>query len=404
MTVSIFQLNKETYCWTLNELEELQSKDSNVFKFEPPVNGPYTFSLHNADITVYPNKVWKIQESGFDIDTLSDINVLVLYGVVRNEPLDVLLNEFRKHSDKKFILIGKHTEDYWISNSLMQNTEVLDTIGTFDNVRVIWDIDLPFKNFIFNPKVLFHNYHNQPTFQSGAIFEYGYDIFKRFDKRYRVGFHINKRTTKVRKFLYKYLGELKHPQLFFTSTDTFKSNIFDTAITPLLDSGNITENWYLKQFIEMTLYSKMEIVYETSTHNVSFPHLIKWNEKTIKLLFLGKPFIHSDMISHSLLKVFGIQPYESLYTPQLLDFYNSFSHKENLQTEDIQRFSDENYTHWLSLLQQNIDWLLGMDENEFNSRIEIANDIAEKNRLHIHNLIYNTSLLPLIISDNIWQS
>jgi len=407
MTVTLYQLDKETYLWTKEELEELQKRDSSVFYFEPPFNSEnkYEFELNGHKIKFIGGRMhpYQIRNEGFKVDELSEINVCILYGVVRDEELDVLFSEFEKYPNHKFVLIGKHTEDYWLSNSLMQSTELFDRVRSHPNVRVIWDMKLNQPSFHFHPKILFHNYHNQPNFQSGAIFEYASPLFKMLNPLHRIGFHINKRTTKLRKRIASYLEENPHPHLFFTSTDSFKSQIFDATITPTLASGNITTNWYLKQFLEMTVYSQMELVYETSTHDVSFPHLIKWNEKTIKLLFLGKPFIHLDMIAHSLMSNFGIKPYTSLYTPQLLEYYNSFSYSDNLRTEDSNYFSNSEYEKWLSLIKANIDWLLSLSDDEWSKRINKANIIAEENRLHIHNLIYNTSLLPLITSPQLFN-
>lgn len=406
MTVTLYQLDKETYLWTKEELDELIKNDNSIFSFHPPHNSDnnYEFELHGHKIRFFGNaSPFQIRFNGFKEEQLSELNVCILYGVLNDEEVDTLLNSISKFSNHKFVLIAKHTEDYWVSNSLMQSPSLLERIGEMKNVRVIWDIKLEWKNFIFHPKILFHNYHNQPNFQSGHIFEHSYNLFKRINKEFRIGFHINKLTTKIRRRISAFVENNPHPKLFYTNTKTHQSAIFTPTIVPSLRSGNITQDWYLKQFVEMTCFSDMELVYETSTHNVSFPHLIKWNEKTIKLLMLGKPFIHLDPIAHSLMNNFGIKPYESLYTPQLLEYYNSYSYTQNLRSESELYFSSAEYEKWIGLVTDNIQWLLSLSDEEYSKRLSLANTLASENRLHIHSLLFSTSLLSLITSPTLFD-
>jgi hypothetical protein len=137
------------------------------------------------------------------------------------------------------------------------------------------------------------------------------------------------------------------------------------------------------------LKSDIEVVYETFSIQARRDTSLKWNEKSIKHLFLGKPFIHSDPTAHSLFKIYGLEPYRSLYTDELWELYSNWDIMDFLVLKD-------GWDSYLPLLQRNIEWLLDMDEIEWLDRLNTANAVAIENKTIVNDLVYNHSLLPYL--------
>jgi hypothetical protein len=56
----------------------------------------------------------------------------------------------------------------------------------------------------------------------------------------------------------------------------------------------------------------------------------------------------------------------------------------------------DGWDSYLPLLQRNIEWLLEMDEIEWLDRLNLANEVAIKNKRIVNDLVYNHSLLPYL--------
>ena len=154
-----------------------------------------------------------------------------------------------------------------------------------------------------------------------------------------------------------------------------------------------SSNWYLYQFFEQTIHSEIELVYETfqiehvgiqnkksKTDICGYP---TFNEKTIKLLVLGKPFIHIDPLSLKMMEMLGFENYKVLMT----DKVQSWIDKDEY---DIKEYINDVF--------ENVQWLLDMDEIEYKERITEAYTIAKRNKDKTDDILYNTSLLPFIKS------
>jgi hypothetical protein len=133
----------------------------------------------------------------------------------------------------------------------------------------------------------------------------------------------------------------------------------------------------------------MEIVYETFTSTANSLNLLKLNEKTFKHIYLGKPFIHTDPVAHKLLVKNGFSPYDSLYTKELFELYESTNSEELLKEKDY---------YWFNGLIDNINWLLDMDSTEWGNRITKAYETSKKNREKAIDLIFNKSLINYVIN------
>jgi hypothetical protein len=87
--------------------------------------------------------------------------------------------------------------------------------------------------------------------------------------------------------------------------------------------------------------------------------------------------------------VYGLEGYRSLYTDELWELYSNWDMMDFLVLK-------EGWDSYLPLLQRNIEWLLDMEDSEWKERLELANQLALKNKAVVNDLVYNHSLLPYL--------
>jgi hypothetical protein len=399
MNVTIFQhfKNIEPYFWTKEEIDNI--KDT-FFLYEDRY-----FTINDV------NYKWKyINEErfmNFNIQLENGINIVVMHGRFASWEILPFIKKIQSENDKiVYIVLTKLVEDYW-GSAEFKNEELLKELGEINNVRIVWDV--PFyklNNFIFSPKVQIQSYFLIGNSVDVDTYYFGRDVFLKYPKEYRIGFHINKLSSKLRYNVARGLQNYKNKNLFYTvnsdctintkrndlnELSNFQTKLYDSYLQYKTDGSGTSSNWYMRQFLEMGIKSEMEIVYETSTYTddekINELWLVKWNEKTIKHLYLGKPFIHCDPIAHKLMYENEMIPYRSLYTNELWDIYDNW---------DINRKNDFTF---VDELIKNIKWLSEMDESEWSERIGEANRIAELNKNKIDHLIFNTSLMDIVKSD-----
>ena len=378
----------EPYFWTKDEVGEL-SKEWSI------KSATRNFKLDDYNFHWEFTNPQQILSTPFKEGWL---NVLVInkHGLMESDYL-VLLDRLERLDDdtKVLIVIGKHTEDYFMHNDVRESDEILVRIGKMKSVKVIWDIPfIKYNNFTFSNKVGIQSYYNNEVFP-GEMFFYGGDVFKGYPKQYRVGLHINKLTDRVRMELAKHFHTNEDNKLKFTTNTlpthnsrfspllNYTSPFFNPQLTNEGQNNGIHGNSYTHQFIEHTIHSQMEVVYETFTIISPHLHLIKFNEKTTKLLYLGKPLIHTDPLAHKLMEVNGFTPYRSLYTDELWDIYSNW---------DISKPIDQKDSSWIPALIRNIEWIRDMEDSEWKERIEVAMGIANENREYCNTLIFDTHL------------
>ena len=393
MKIYIYQSSRECYFWTKEELSFIEETHPMFFKFNGP--NPNIFQFKGYEVTLYRGQWHRMLNEGFD--NVGDVNIIVIdHGAIPQSEMETIIAGIKKNPEKKFIIVGKNVEDYWLVQSTKTSDELFKQISELNNLKVIWDVEgVNYNNMFFEPKVNFHNYYNNATFP-GYMFINGSDIFHKLPKGYRIGLHLNKITDKVRKWLFSTYNNNSNPHLFFTSRkhSGIDSFVFDNEL-PHTDGpggGGVTKEWYNAQFIELTTKSEMEIIYETFTTTAEWRWLLKWNEKTIKQLFLAKPFIHADPAAHSLFKGNGLKPYRSLFTDELWAIYEAFDN----QTLLLMNRSEQSI-YWSGALERNIKWLLDMDSKEWNERISEADRVALENRGIIEGYLFNQSLFHYVI-------
>ena len=377
----------EPYFWTKDEIKNISrlwSSNHTTRNFR--LDGynflwEYNHPTHISTITFRPG--W--------------VNVLLISIGVMESDYGSLLDRLAglDGNTKVVIVITKHTEDYFMLNETRTSTTLLERIEKMRGVKIIWDIPLiKYNNFIFSNKVALQSYYNNGQFP-GEIFFYGSDIFKEHPKKHRVGLHINKVTDRVRISLAKHFLQNDKVELKFTTNTipthnkvhlpllNYTSPHFNPQLANPNQNNGVNGNTYTHQFLEHTIHSQMEVVYETFPIISPHLHLIKFNEKTIKLLYLGKPFIHTDPLAHKLMEGNHLTPYRSLYTDELWDIYTNW---------DISKPIEQYDSSWIPALIRNIEWLRDMSDSEWKNRIEVANTIATENRGYCNRLIFDTHL------------
>jgi hypothetical protein len=378
----------EPYFWTVDEIREISKEwsiksDTRHFQLDG-YNFHWQFTNPQQILSTPFKEGW--------------LNVLLITkpGLMESDYLTLLERlECLDESTKVVIVLAKNTEDYFMLNEVRTSTTLLQRIQKIRGVKVVWDIPLvKFDNFTFSNKVALQSYYNNVEFP-GEIFFYGDEIFTNHPKLHRIGLHINKLTDRVRMRLTKHFLTNENIGLKFTVNTSpthnhryspllnYTSPHFNPYLSNSGQNNGIHGNSYTHQFIEHTIHSQMEVVYETFTIISPHLHLIKFNEKTTKLLYLGKPFIHTDPLAHKLMEANGLTPYRSLYTDELWDIYFNWDISKPIPMTD---------NSWIPALIRNIEWLRDIEDSEWKERIEVAMGIANENREYCNKLIFDTHL------------
>jgi len=418
MDIHIHQSDRECYFWTRADIEAIENEYGlGYFDIKKEI---IELKIGDNNIFLHTKRYEDIREM-ISIENLYEnkINIFVLNNAestIKNAPT------FLKHLEEipnsyKIVLLVKSLENYWVDRIWMRpQNNYLKRMNELKNVLVLWDNpdDYEFTNFIFNPKIMVHNYYNPKPYSDRTdffLFLYGSDLFKHHPKKYRIGYHIARIANIDRNYLYNEYKNNKNQNLFFTYHDSNKEvNIHDESIKAGNFNGTIfnldfigknrfgqSEQWYHKQFVEQTIHSDIEILYETFTSEKLYRMSVDdWkpidgyttlSEKTLKLLYLGKPFIPADPITHQLLRKLGFKSYSTLLTPQLKMRYSM----------DLKELPHNTQWDYLGALKANIDWLLNLSIDEWNRILDGTKETAEFNQNLCHSLLFNTSLLGNVI-------
>jgi len=388
--------NKEPFLWSIDEINKIQLQSDEKDR---------VFKIH--DVTIK----WKYTSPddflNFNFKIEKGINVIIFGILYNNEKLLEFYDSLKIYDTNEYKIFISFTKEceHWGFHFKGDRT-VIETFDKFANIRLIWDS--PFytsKSLIFSPKITLHSYFNNVKARIEAFY-WGRNVFDSIVKKHRIGLHINKISEIVRIHLSKSFYENTNKDLFFTSSRDCPPNLknfdnqtnhyaylanynspqFDMKIRKLYDNG-VRDNWYTLQFLEQTIKSSIEIVYESWTHTVIDSFNIKLTEKTLKHLYLGKPFIHADPYAHQVLKMNGIIPYKPLYTPELWDFYENW---------DVNKKPDYSY---LELLEQNVNWLLDLPDHLFNNILQECTHITSENRDYVDKTLFHTTLIDIIKSN-----
>jgi len=398
MQVTLFQDfdSRETFLWTDDEINrvelDMEKKDRR-------------FKINGVDF------LWKYKNKNdflnFNFDYEKGVNVIVIGIFYDNELLDAFYDNLKKYDNSEytiFICFSKECENWGFH--LKDSKSIVEVFEKFTYIKLIWDSPYrEFKTLLFSPKIALHSYFNN-TKSNIECFYWGRNAFDSIKKTYRVGLHINKLSEFVRIYLAKLYYKKNRDGIFFTTSRdcpinqkhtndlrndffylaNYNSPNFDFKIREIYDNG-VREGWYVMQFFEQTIKSSVEIVYESWTHTVIDKYNIKLTEKTLKHVYLGKPFIHADPYAHQVLKKLNILPYKPLYIPELWEYYENW---------DINKNPDYSY---LDLIEKNINWLLDLPEHIFGNILQECSYITSENRNIVDKTIYKTTLIDLIKSN-----
>ena len=418
LNIHIHQSDRECYFWTRADIETIEAEYG---------LGYFDIKKESVEMKIGDNTIFLHSKRYSDIKELISIDNLYENAInifVLDNAHTTLKNpsQFIKHLEElptsyKIVLLVKNLENYWADRIWMKpQNDYLQRMTELKNVMVLWDNpdEYELTNFIFNPKVMVHNYYNPKPYSDRTdffLFLYGSDIFKHHPKKYRIGYHIGRIANVDRTYLYNELKNNTNENLFYTYRDCnekllntpkyLKDNNYNGKIFNLDRIGQNrygqSENWYHKNFLEQTIHSEIEILYETFTSEKLFRMSVDdykpidgyttLSEKTLKLLYLGKPFIPSDPVTHQLLRKLGFKSYSPLFTPQLKMRYNM----------DLKELPHNTQWDYLGALKANIDWLLNLPIDEWNRILDQVNEIGEFNRNLCNKILFDTSLLNIVI-------
>ena len=419
MDIHIHQSDRECYFWTRADIEKIEKEyGPGYFDVKKEI---IELKIDDNNIFLHTKRYEDVKEM-ISIENLyeNQINIFVLdnaENTLRNAPT-VLKQLEEIPNSYKIVLLVKSLENYWIDRGWMRpQNNYLKRMNELKNVLVLWDNpeEYEFTNFIFNRKIMVHNYYNPKPYSNRTdffLFLYGSDLFKHYPKKYRIGFHIARIANVDRNYLYNEFKDNTNENLFYTYRDCnerilnqpeyLKNSNFNGTIfnLDLIGNGRFgqSEQWYHKNFLEQTIHSEIEILYETFTSEKLYRMSVDdWkqidgyttlSEKTLKLLYLGKPFIPSDPLTHQLIRKLGFKPYSPLLTPQLKMRYGMELNELPFNTQ----------WDYLGALKANIDWLLNMPIGEWEIILDEVNKIGEFNRNICHKLLFDTSLLNIVIN------
>lgn len=385
--------NKEPILWTTKQFDDI--------KLNWNLIGDRIFYINDVKIT------WPFYETHtfdhLDFKMRDGINVVVIDEDYDRDNFPNFINSLISTNNKVFLILSKQVENYWGILNTQDDFTLFDAINNSENIKVFWDVaTYKMKNFIFSPKIQIQSYFNNKKLEGLDCYLFGHETFIKHKKEKRIGVHINKLSNYLRFYLAENFINKGYDKIFSTLN---KNNILNKNLENYEEIKSLfnfsseysefdsTENgltylWYVKQLFEQGMKSEMEVVYETHTY---FPHkkwCFKFTEKTIKHLYLGKPFIHTDPVAHQLLSFNGFRNYKDLYLDELVQFFNDWD-TDNVTNEKSLRV-------YFSILKKNIEWLNDMSENEWFERYDASLFLAKENRNRVLDLIYNTSLLDEI--------
>lgn len=400
--ITVFQYfdEFESFVWKKSEIEKVlnetkfKNTDDRVFYINGLEYNWKNLSRHD------------FSQLNFELEI--GINIILFYSL-NGSLVEMNLNSFfdkvkKEDKNKKvYFVIIKCVENFWgwYETPKKNLEEKLKSLSQIENLKIISEYpEVNLNNFYFSPKLAVQTFYNNPIFKYGSLFFLGNELFKRFPKSYRIGFHIGNLGDYVRNYLAEQFFDYDNKNIWITVADTIfnKKTIDNKKLINCVNFNSkywndtnkfgdyMSDEWYLEQFIEMTIKSDIEIVYETHTPLFESDWAIKFTEKTLKLLYLGKPFIHTDPVAFNLLKKCGLKPCYSLYSNELINIYENYK---------ISKSKDEN-EKYLPSLKNNIEWLANMDSDEWDSRLIEANKITKYNYDRVRQLIFETSLIDMI--------
>jgi len=389
---------------------------------------PFTFHCGNDVEIVYRREDhYHNLNNRKDFDLESDgIHVIKtqILGHYSNRDTDIIQKYY--NTNIKVLFLGGNLEQFIFSNNPIDDRMWIDKISSSENMFLIHNIPLleGKRNTLFTPKMAVMDYvmMGREQFETRFIdiFYAFKDIFPKVKKDYRIGFHIGGLRNKVmdRETLLKELMELGvigMDKFYYTMSSRRDTDIhqqfcidygYDYNEYVKYDNADIEADlsldWqkrhryipinYTSGLSQNNLRSEIELVYET---NLQEQELIfkKITEKTLKLIMLGKPFLHIDPLFYLISKKYGFKPYDNLYGMELIQLADKFTiHLHQNTTLSVEEISSE----WMPLFAKRVKYLMELSEKDWISLIIECRYISQQNLLIWKDLFYNHSVLSHI--------
>jgi hypothetical protein len=366
---------------------------------------------YQSELLFYNTKKYKIthnrKKEKIDLEQIElkndCINVICLNSISN---YNVNINNWvDKYADTEFniyFIINEVSErQIFFPNNEIEDLSLIDKISKTKNIKVLHHlINLNNKNFIFCPKLLFYGMINHiPT---SIVYDYFYKYFPTIKKEYRIGYHINRLYDEIRIDILNSLIEANitsNKKLLCTINKNQKNTqYYDKKYENFLVKnnmmhihGNLVERneWYLCNLFDLSVKSDIELIYETNGLITIDNFYKNLTEKSIKPIMLGKPVIYIDYNTHNFIKSFGFKTYDILLSNSLDKLYNS----SNL---DYPNSSDWRSKNLYSKIVETVEYILKMNETDYNSLLNECKLIAEYNKNLFHKIMYEETIVNLL--------
>lgn len=418
---------------TFNELDLIFNEPDEHNRIRIPYEGNFEFTFDN-NLFVYRRADWYYDN---DKELESDgVHVVKTQMLGQYSDRDTRLIQRYKNKGVKILFIGGNLEQFIFSNNSVDEQMWINLISESNNLFLIHNVPLINQpNTLFTPKTAVIDYvmMGREGFHHWFIdiFYAFKDIFPKVKKDYRIGFHIGGLVNKTqdREFLTERLmecGVIGMDKFYFTFSskrDIERHRILcerygiDYDRYMLKDNSkmeaDLSLNWekrhnyipinYATGLSLNSLRSDIELVYETNLQEASILYK-KITEKTLKLIMLGKPFLHIDPIFYSLIKKYGFTTYDCLYGEELtslaLTYQPVLYSDKTLSTKDI--------SLWMPLFAKRVEYLMNLDDKDWFVLMRECSYISQLNMNKWKDLFYNGSLYSLIkdnpnVYKNLWD-
>jgi hypothetical protein len=324
------------------------------------------------------------------------------YGI---EKIQYLVEKYGNTNVEIFIIADTCAERNIFHNNDDNNESiVINLISNTNNIKVIHHrLNFNNKNFIFFKKLPFLGLLY--NCKSLNVYHYFSKYWANVQKPNKFGFHLNRIYNSNRLKFFKELIQtsiIENEKFYCTISETDKkSTLFEPAFNKFLYKNNDTiefgdckhddKTWYFSNLFDLSIKSDIELIYETNAEEPTDSTIKTFTEKSMKMLWLGKPFISIDPNTHKFIQMMGFKTYDLLLSPNLLHLYNQPSEVNNNP-------NDWRVKSLNAYLFETIQNILNMPDLEYTRLLDECKEVSEYNKSLVDKILYKETIVDLLKS------
>ena len=133
MKIYIYQSSRECYFWTKEELSFIEETNPMLFKSNGP--NPNIFEFKGHEVSLYRGYWYGMLKEGFD-NNVGDVNIMVIdQGAIPPSDMETIIAGIKKNPEKKFIIVAKNVEDYWLVDGVRTSDDLFKEIAELNNLK-----------------------------------------------------------------------------------------------------------------------------------------------------------------------------------------------------------------------------------------------------------------------------